>query len=112
MVGAKRDHSWGTVLLLGLGGIWVEALGDVQVVPGNADEAQILDALGKLRSAKLLAGVRGAPPADVDAVVQAVMAIGRLMQAMPELTEIDVNPLLVHAKDQGVTALDALIVTD
>jgi succinyl-CoA synthetase beta subunit len=40
------------------------------------------------------------------------MAIGRLMQAMPELTEIDVNPLLVHAKDQGVTALDALIVTD
>jgi acyl-CoA synthetase (NDP forming) len=112
MVGAKRDPGWGTVLLLGLGGIWVEALGDVQVVPGNADEAQILDALGKLRSAKLLAGVRGAPAADVGAVVQAVMAIGRLMQAMPELTEIDVNPLLVHAKDQGVTALDALIVTD
>ena len=99
-------------MLLGLGGIWVEALGDVQVVPGNADEAQILEALGKLRSAKLLTGVRGAPPADVDAVVQAVMAIGRLMQAVPELTEIDVNPLMVHAKGQGATALDALIVTD
>ena len=42
MVGAKRDPGWGTVLLLGLGGIWVEALGDVQLVPGNADEAQIL----------------------------------------------------------------------
>ena len=112
MVGAKRDPSWGTVLLLGLGGIWVEALGDVQLVPGNADETQILEALGKLRSAKLLAGVRGAPPADVDAVVQAVMAIGRLMQTTPELTEIDVNPLMVHAKGQGATALDALIVTD
>jgi acetate---CoA ligase (ADP-forming) len=111
MVGAKRDPGWGTVLLLGLGGIWVEALGDVQVVPGNADAAQILEALGKLRSAKLLNGVRGAPPADVDAVVQAVMAIGRLMQTVPELTEIDVNPLMVHAKGQGATALDALIVT-
>jgi succinyl-CoA synthetase beta subunit len=112
MVGAKRDPGWGTVLLLGLGGIWVEALDDVQVVPGNADAAQIREALGKLRSAKLLNGVRGAPPADVDAVVQAVMAIGRLMQTVPELTEIDVNPLMVHAKGQGATALDALVVTD
>jgi len=112
MVGAKRDPSWGTVLLVGLGGIWVEALGDVQLVPGTADEAQILEALGKLRSAKLLAGVRGAPPADIDAAVQAVMAIGRLMQTTPGLIEIDVNPLMVHAKGQGATALDALIVTD
>jgi len=112
MVGAKRDPGWGTVLLLGLGGIWVEALADVQVVPGSADEKQIREALGRLRSAKLLNGVRGAPPVDVDAVVQAVMAIGRLMQTVPTLTEIDVNPLMVHAKGQGATALDALIVTN
>jgi acyl-CoA synthetase (NDP forming) len=110
MVGAKRDPGWGTVLLLGLGGIWVEALGDVQLLPGSAGEDQIAEALTKLRSAKLLAGVRGAPPADVEAVVKVVRAIGRLMQTMPELTEIDVNPLMVHAKGQGVTALDALIV--
>jgi succinyl-CoA synthetase beta subunit len=112
MVGAKRDPGWGTVLLLGLGGIWVEALGDVQLLPADADEAQIVEALGKLRSAKLLAGVRGAPPADVEAVARAVMAIGRLMQTVPELVEIDVNPLMVHAKGQGATALDALIVCD
>src|SRR5271169_1434319 len=112
MVGAKRDPGWGTVLLLGLGGIWVEALADIQLVPGNADETQILEALGKLRSAKLLAGVRGARPVDVHAVVQAVMAIGRLMQTVPELTEIDINPLMVHAKGQGATALDALIVAE
>ena len=111
MVGAKRDPGWGTVLLLGLGGIWVEALGDVQLLPGSAGEDQVREALGKLRSAKLLAGVRGAPPADTDAVVKVVMAIGRLMQTVPEIVEIDVNPLMVHAKGQGVTALDALIVT-
>ena len=111
MVGAKRDPGWGTVLLLGLGGIWVEALGDVQMLPGNADETQILEALSRLRSKKLLDGVRGAPPADVDAVVRAVLGIGRLMQAVPEITEIDVNPLMVHPKGEGATALDALIVT-
>jgi acetate---CoA ligase (ADP-forming) len=110
MVGAKRDPGWGTVLLLGLGGIWVEALGDVQLLPSNADEAQIREAIGKLRAAKLLAGVRGAPAADVDAVVRAVRTIDRLMQCFDELTEIDVNPLMVHAAKEGATALDALIV--
>ena len=110
MVGAKRDPGWGTVLLLGLGGIWVEALGDVQVLAGNADAAQICEALGRLRSAKLLAGARGAPPADLDAVVQVLLAISQLMQTIPKLIEIDVNPLMVHAKGQGATALDALIV--
>src|SRR5262249_44665949 len=71
---------------------------------------QIIEALRKLRCANLLAGFRGAPPADIEAVAQAAIAIGRLMQSVPELTEIDVNPLMVHAKGQGVTALDALIV--
>jgi len=111
MVGAKRDPGWGTVLLLGLGGIWVEALGDIQLVPGDADETQIREALSKLRSAKLLSGIRGAPPVDVDAVVQAVLAIGYLMHTVPELVEIDVNPLMAHADGHGATALDALIVT-
>ena len=46
MLGAKRDPGWGTVLLLGLGGIWVEALGDVQLLPVDADETQIREALG------------------------------------------------------------------
>ena len=79
MVGAKRDPGWGTVLLLGLGGIWVEVLGDVKLLPVGADERQIVEALHNLRAAKLLAGFRGAPPADIAAVAQVVMAIGRLM---------------------------------
>jgi acyl-CoA synthetase (NDP forming) len=112
MVGAKRDPGWGTVLLLGLGGIWVEALGDVRLLPSGADDGLIREALGRLHAAKLLAGVRGAPPADVDAVVRVVMAIDRLMQSVPDITEIDVNPLMVHAEGEGATALDALIVTN
>jgi acyl-CoA synthetase (NDP forming) len=111
MVGAKRDPAWGTVLLLGLGGIWVEALGDVQLLPGDASEGEIIAALRRLRSAKLLEGVRGAPPADVKAVAETVTAIARLMVTVPEITEVDVNPLMVHAAGEGVTALDALVVT-
>ena len=83
----------------------------MQILPVDADEAQIVEALGKLRSAKLLGGVRGAPPADIDAIVKAVMAIGRLMRTVPDIIEIDVNPLMVHGKGHGATALDALIVT-
>jgi succinyl-CoA synthetase beta subunit len=112
MVGAKRDPGWGTVLLLGLGGIWVEALGDVQLLPVDTDEKQIVEAITRLRTAKLLHGFRGAPPVDIEAVARVVMAIGRLMQTVPQLTEIDVNPLMVHAKGQGATALDALIVAE
>jgi acyl-CoA synthetase (NDP forming) len=110
MIGAKRDPGWGTVLLLGLGGIWVEALEDVQVLPATADKVQIIEALGKLRSAKLLLGMRGAPPADLTAAAEVVLAIGGLMQSVSEISEIDINPLMVHAKGEGATALDALIV--
>jgi acyl-CoA synthetase (NDP forming) len=112
MVGAKRDPAWGTVLLVGLGGIWVEALGDVRLLPVDADETQIVEALQQLRTAKLLTGFRGAPPVDVEAVAKAVLAIGRLMRTTPGIVEIDVNPLMVFAKGRGATALDALIVTE
>jgi len=81
-------------------------------LPGNAGEAEIVEALSRLSAKKLLAGVRGAPPCDIDAVVKAVMAIGRLIETVPAITEIDLNPLMVHAKGQGATALDALIVAD
>jgi hypothetical protein len=84
----------------------------VKILPVDAGEGQIVEALRGLRSAKLLDGVLGAPPADVDGVVQTVMALGRLMRTAPEIVEIDVNPLMVHGKGQGVTALDALIVTE
>jgi acyl-CoA synthetase (NDP forming) len=110
MVGAKRDAGWGTVLLVGLGGIWVEAVGDMQVLAESADKLQIIEALCKLRAAKLLLGVRGAPPADLGAVADAVLAIDGLMRSVPEISEIDVNPLVVHGEGEGATALDALIV--
>jgi acetate---CoA ligase (ADP-forming) len=111
MVGAKRDPTWGPIVLVGLGGIWVEALGDVRLLPPDLPEPAIVEELHKLRSAKLLHGFRGAPPVDVEAVAQAAALIGRLMLTHPEIVEIDVNPLFAHARGQGVTAVDALVIT-
>ncbi len=111
VVGAKRDPQWGPVVLVGLGGILVEALGDVRLLPADLSEAAIIGELQQLKAAKLLGGFRGSPPVDVDAVARVAAAVGRLMRTMPEIVEIDVNPLVAHARGQGATALDALIVT-
>lgn len=111
VVGAKRDPMWGAVVLVGLGGILVEALGDVRLLPADLSEAAITEELHKLKAAKLLGGFRGSPAVDVAAVAQVAAAVGRMMRTMPEIVEIDVNPLVAHAKGQGATALDALIVT-
>jgi acetate---CoA ligase (ADP-forming) len=111
MVGARRDPAWGPVLLLGLGGIWVEAIRDVCLLPPDATQERIVDELLHLRSAKLLLGFRGAPAVDLEAVARAATLIGRLMLTVPEIIEIDVNPLVAHPRGEGVTAVDALIVT-
>lgn len=111
MVGAKRDATWGPIVLVGLGGIWVEALGDVRLLPADLPEPAIVEELHKLRTAKLLHGFRGAPPVDVEAVAHAAALIGRLMLTHPDIVEIDINPLFAHARGDGVTAVDALVIT-
>lgn len=111
VVGAKRDPQWGPVVLVGLGGIMVEALGDVRLLPADLPEAAIVEELHKLKAAKLLGAFRGAPAVDVEAVAKVAATIGRLMRTVPEIEEIDVNPLIALPKGQGVIALDALIVT-
>jgi acyl-CoA synthetase (NDP forming) len=110
-VGAKRDPNWGPVVLVGLGGIWVEALGDVRLLPPDLSRDAIVEELHKLRTAKLLRGFRGAPAVDVEAVADVVSTVGQLMMTVPEITEIDINPLFAHGRGEGVTAVDALIVT-
>lgn len=110
VVGAKRDPDWGPVLLVGLGGIWVEALGDVRLLSPDATREQIVQELLRLRSARLLSGFRGAPAVDLEAVARVVEHIGTLMRTDPEITEVDVNPLVAYP--DSVLALDALIVRD
>jgi acetate---CoA ligase (ADP-forming) len=110
ILGARRDPQWGPVLAVGLGGIFAEAIADIRILPVGLDPAEIEAELHQLRGAKMLAGMRGAKPADVKALAQTVAQLGAIMQAEPRITEIDINPLAVFAEGEGVLALDALIV--
>ena len=112
IAGARRDPAWGEVLLVGLGGIWAEALGDVRLLPADADAGRIAAELDRLKGARVLHGYRGNPPRDLPALIDALMRVGALIRAVPALTEIDVNPLVVYPAGQGVLALDALLVAE
>ena len=110
IVGARRDPQWGPVLLVGLGGVWTEALHDVRLLPADAGAGEIAHELEKLKGAALLHGLRGAPARDVAAFAGVAAKIGALMLANPDIVEIDVNPVNVYAIGEGALALDALIV--
>ena len=110
IVGARRDRDWGPVTLVGLGGIWTEALHDVRILPVGLDLDEITDEIGKLRGAPLLRGMRGEPARDVTALATIVQRIGALLAARPDIQEVDLNPVTVYAAGQGALALDALIV--
>lgn len=107
VVGAKRDADWGPVVLVGLGGIWIEALKDVQLLAPDLAEADTVAALRQLKAAPLFDGLRGEPAVDLAAVARAVAAIGAQMRANPAIAEIDINPLVAYP--EGVLALDALV---
>jgi len=112
LVGARRDPDWGPVLIIGLGGIWVETLHDVRLLPPGLDVARIVAEIGRLRGANLLTGGRGAAPADIEALAAVVARVGALVRIEPTIAEIELNPLVVYPKGRGVMALDALLVAD
>ena len=110
IVGAVLDPLFGPVLLFGAGGTAVEVVADraVALPPLNAPLARAL--VQRTRIAKLLAGWRDVPPADIDAVVQVLTTLSQLLADEPRIVEIDINPLLADAA--GVVALDARIRVD
>ncbi|MFF8270608.1 acetate--CoA ligase family protein [Streptomyces sp. NPDC016562] len=111
VVGVTQDDLFGPTVTVGLGGVLVEVLNDaaVRVPPFGEDQARAM--LGELRGRALLEGVRGAPPADVDALVEVILRIQRMaLELGDELSELDINPLMVLPRGQGAVALDALAI--
>jgi acetyltransferase len=108
ILGGKRDPSFGPVVMFGLGGVYVEVFDDVtfRLAPLTREDAE--EMIAEVRGSRLLRGMRGEPPADVETVVEALLALSRLLVACPEVAEIDVNPLLVF--ERGVAAVDARVV--
>ena len=109
VLGITIDPQFGPMVLVGAGGVLVEVMGDVAAVVAPASPWEVRRVLDGLAVRKLLDGVRGAPPCDVDAVVDAVVRLSVLAADLGDvLGELDVNPLLVQ--ETGAVALDALVV--
>ncbi|MPY45988.1 acetate--CoA ligase family protein, partial [Streptomyces phyllanthi] len=111
VVGVTHDQLFGPTVTVGLGGVLVEVLRDsaVRVPPFGEDQAHAM--LDELRGRALLDGVRGAPPADVDALVEVVLRVQRMaLELGDDIAELDINPLMVLPRGQGAVALDALAV--
>jgi acyl-CoA synthetase (NDP forming) len=111
VVGARRDREWGAVVLVGLGGIWIETLKDFRLMPVDVTRQYVIEEIGKLKGASLLHGTRGSVPLDIEAIADTLLLLAALMRANPELEEIDINPLMVYEAGEGVVALDALMVS-
>ncbi|HVO94884.1 MAG TPA: acetate--CoA ligase family protein [Terriglobales bacterium] len=110
ILGVKRDPLFGPVVLCGFGGILVEVLKDVAIGVPPLSSAQARDMLARLRGFPVLRGVRGKPPADVDAFCEAIVALSQLAVSLgDQLTGLDINPLIVLPMGQGVVAVDALV---
>lgn len=108
VVGGTRDSKFGPVIMLGLGGIFVEVFQDVafRLCPIRAHEAR--EMLAELRSVAVLRGARGGVVADEEAIIATLLAVSALMMQRADIAELDINPLIVGAK--GAVAADARIV--
>jgi len=109
IVGIARDPVWGLALAVGLGGVWVELLQDTatQLLPVSGDHVR--EMIGKLKAGRLLQGYRGSAPADLDRLVEVIVAIGDAALALgDDLEALEVNPLRVDGGE--IEALDALAI--
>jgi len=110
IAGVKRDPLFGPAIVCGFGGVFVELLRDVAVRVPPIDHAEALAMLAELRGAALLRGVRGRPPADLAALADTLVRVGRLAEAhRGSLRALDLNPLVVLDEGRGAVAVDWLI---
>ncbi|HWP14036.1 MAG TPA: acetate--CoA ligase family protein, partial [Xanthobacteraceae bacterium] len=109
VIGTKRDPMFGPVVMFGLGGVYVEVLKDVTLRLAPVDRATALEMIRGIKGFPLLAGARGKPPADLDALADALAAMSRFAAAHPEVASAEINPFI--ALPQGGLAVDALILT-
>jgi acetyl coenzyme A synthetase (ADP forming)-like protein len=108
ILGFTREPRFGPLVLFGLGGVMVEVLRDVTFRMAPLTRLDARDMIRGIRGVKLLDGVRGAPPVDFAAVEDALLRVSQLAMDVPEIAELDVNPLLAFG--DGVVAVDARVV--
>jgi acetate---CoA ligase (ADP-forming) len=106
VVGVSHDPSFGPTVIAGAGGTLVELLGDISVRITPLTDSDVESMLTRLRMAPLLRGYRGAPPADVPALKDLLYRINAMVEDLPEIAELDLNPVFVREEGQGVSVVD------
>jgi acetyl coenzyme A synthetase (ADP forming)-like protein len=109
IVGMTHDPSFGPVLMFGLGGVYVELLRDVTFRVHPVTDRDAAEMVRTVRGAKLLDGWRGAPAADTEALEQAILRLSQLVGEIPEIVELDLNPLKVRPRGKGCMVVDARV---
>lgn len=109
MAGMTRDPLFGPLIAFGLGGIHVEILGDVRFRLAPLTDHDATGMVREIRSYRLLEGLRGQPPADVKAIEDVLLRVSHLVESIPEITELDLNPVFALPPGQGCVIADARI---
>jgi len=109
MIGITEEPLFGSLVAFGLGGIHVEVLGDVGFRIAPLTDRDVVELLHGIRGYKLLEGYRGHPPADVEALRELLLRISRLAEEVPEVAELDLNPVIALSPGHGCRIVDARI---
>ncbi len=109
LIGMVEDPTFGPLIVFGLGGVFVELIGDVVFRIHPLTDVDVAEMVTEVKSAKLLEGYRGGEPGDVDAVRETLMRISSLVEDLPEVIEMDLNPVKVCTPGSGVRIVDARI---
>jgi acetyltransferase len=109
IIGMSEDPQFGPMIMFGLGGIYVEALKDVsfRIAPLSRQVAR--EMVEEIKSIKLLKGIRGEDPSDIDSIIEIILRVSQLVTDFPEIIEMDINPLFVKKQGEGSIAGDVRI---
>ncbi len=110
IVGVNRDPQFGPLIMVGLGGIYVEVIKDISFRLAPVGEREAMEMIKELKSYWLLRGARGETPADIGKLAEIIQRISQLVSDFPAIHELDINPLRVFDKDQGCIAADARMI--
>lgn len=109
LIGMTEDPAFGPLIVFGMGGVLVELVGDVAFRLNPVTDLEAHEMVRSIKSAKLLEGYRGGPPGDTDALEEIILRISALAEAVPEIAEMDLNPVKVLAPGEGAEVVDARI---
>ncbi len=108
-VGGRQDPVFGPIVIAGLGGIFIELYRDRAIRLAPVTKSEALDMLRQLKAYRLLEGYRGSGPMDIDALADLICRVGHMVSEVREIDEMDLNPVMVHARGKGVSIVDSRV---